>query len=160
VLPGRFDDPSITVIPEPHRVFERHGVSFRYPRAFTFEADVEDADVKSSTLSGNDLKIMFFVFGALVSPEDFARGVLSQLSKATPSVNERPASLRLGEETLEGVVFHFSVAGNRMRMEAYRIPRPGGRLLVLQDNADASGGRSREGAAALKVLEASFALTR
>jgi hypothetical protein len=39
---GTFQDPRVTVRPEPHRLFPYGGVSFHYPRGFTFEADLDD----------------------------------------------------------------------------------------------------------------------
>ena len=59
--------------PEPHRVFPYGGVAFRYPRAFTFEASLDDADLRSWTLSGNDFKVMYFVFAVRVTAKSRRR---------------------------------------------------------------------------------------
>ena len=36
-LEGTFTNPEVTVMPEGHRTFSAEGVTFRYPRGFTFE---------------------------------------------------------------------------------------------------------------------------
>jgi hypothetical protein len=159
-LRGQFVDPVVSVTPEPFRVFELAGISFRYPRAFTFEADVEDPSLKSWTLSGNDLRIMCFALLEAVSPEAFARNLTSHFGPGAARVREPRAVLRLGKETLDGVVVDVVVAKHRMTMSVYGIPGPGHRILVLQDSPDESGRPSREAAGAVKELEASFARLR
>src|SRR5262245_43616031 len=57
---GTFTNPKLTVTPQPNRTFPYQGITFKYPRAFNFEADLSDPESKNWTLSGNDLKIMIF----------------------------------------------------------------------------------------------------
>src|SRR6188508_2535975 len=56
-LTGTLTDPTVKLLVEPYREFAHGGVTFLYPRSFTFEADLQDADAKNWTLSGNDFKI-------------------------------------------------------------------------------------------------------
>jgi hypothetical protein len=153
---GSFKDPPVTVRPEAHRVFPYGGISFRYPRTFTFEADLDDPDIRSWTLSGNDFKVIYFVFSVPVTPE----GQTKETCKSYGNCRflDRSANLKLAGVTLTGVRVEATIQGNRMTHEAYQVPTKGkgSRLLVFQDWPGDGEPRSREGAEALRMLISSF----
>lgn len=159
---GTFQDPRVTVRPEPHRVFPYGGVSFRYPRGFTFEADLDDPTARSWTLSGNDFKVIYFAFPVVITPQTHLEQLLESHGRANCHVLDEQADLRLGESTLGGIRVEVTVQGSRMVQEAYQVPLKGkgSRLLVFQDWPVGRADRSPEGALALRLIAASFRTAR
>ena len=155
---GTFQDPRVTVRPEPHRLFPYGGVSFHYPRSFTFEADLDDPAARSWTLSGNDFKVLYFAFPVVITPQTHVKQLLETHGRANCRVLDERADLRLGETTLRGIRVEVAVQGNRMIQEAYQVPLKGqgSRLLVFQDWPADGADRSKEGALALRLIAASF----
>jgi hypothetical protein len=157
-LAGSFTNPQVTITPEPYRVFPYQGLRFQYPRTFSFEADLADPAEKSWTLSGNDVKIMFFSLDAKLTPTAFADSVLEQFDRSKSKVLDPNAKLTLGAHAVTGVKLQLTVATHKMTQEAYAIPTLRGktRLLVLQDNPDERGNHSAEGKAMLALLQKTF----
>lgn len=158
-LKGTFTDPEITLTAEPHRVFPYQGISFKYPRAFTFEADLGDETYKNWTLSGNDFKIMYFVMEDPLTPEAFSDNLVSEFGEENCTV-EKASPLPFGSKKLSGITLHASIVGNPIVMDIYAIPHSDRRtrLLVLQDNIDDVGERSAEGRSTLRLIEESSQL--
>jgi hypothetical protein len=161
-LEGSFTNPKVTVTPQPYRTFPYQGIRFRYPRSFAFEADFSEPDARNWTLSGNDLKIMFFVLNAPLTPEGFANNMLDQFGRENGKITNASAKITLGKETLTGTTAQITVVTHTMVLEAYSIPsRKGGtKLLVLQDSLDDAGNRSKESTQALKEIKASFTIEK
>lgn len=158
-IKGTFDNPKVTLTAQPHRVFPYQGISFKYPRAFTFEADVDDAGYKNWTLSGNDFTIMYFVLNDRLTTNAFADNMAAKLGRENCTV-QTASHLKFGNENLSGTTLKATVVGNKMVMDIYRIPSTGGqtKLLVLQDNLDDFGNRSIEGKSTLQLIKQSSKL--
>ena len=161
-LDGTFANPTITVTAQPHRVFPYQGVTFEYPRSFTFEADLEDRNAKNWTLSGNDLKIMYFVLNVSLSTDDFANNMIDQFGRENATVVNANATITLGKQKLAGTSLRVTLASHTMVMDIYRIPSRGTqtKLLVLQDSLDDSGNRSKESKRILAEIQSSFTIER
>jgi len=161
-LQGSFEDPEVMLAAEPHRTFANAGISFRYPRAFGFDASLSDPASRSWSLSGNDAKIMYFVIAGPVTVAEFAQGLTSQFGKENVETTEAETRLTLGRETLVGMSLRVTLAATPMSISVYRVPLEGPetRLLVLQNSLGATHAPSSEGQEALALLKASFALTR
>jgi hypothetical protein len=157
-LDGQFTNPSVSVTPQAYRVFPYAGIKFKYPRSFTFEADLSDPNSKSWTLSGNDLKIMIFVLNSRLTTADFANNMMEQFGGENCQVVDANASLAMGKQTLSGTTIHVSVATFKMAMDIYLVPSrgPATKLLVIQDSLDDAGNRSKEGKQTLEELSSSF----
>ena len=156
---GTFSNPEVTLTAQPHRVFPYRGISFKYPRAFTFEADLDDADYKNWTLSGNDFKIMYFVLNGRLTTGAFANNMVDQFGRENCEV-QKALPLKFGNKKLSGTTLNATVVGNKMVTDIYRIPSTGAqtKLLVLQDNLDDSGNRSIEGKSTLQLIKQSSKL--
>jgi hypothetical protein len=157
-LEGTLTNPQVSVTPDAYRVFPYQGVSFKYPRSFTFEADFEDPSAKNWTLSGNDFKIMFFALDETTTPAEFASNMIQQFGNKNAKITNANASLTLGNQKLSGTSLRLTVATHHMVMDVYRIPSPGKKtkLIVFQDNLDDSGNRSSEGKKTLADIASSF----
>ena len=101
-LDGTFSNPEITVTAQPYRVFPYQGLTFNYPRSFTFEADLDDRNAKIWTLSGNDFKIMYFVLNESVSTDDFANNMIDQFGRENAKVVNANTTITLGKQKLSG----------------------------------------------------------
>jgi hypothetical protein len=132
VLPVRFDQPSVRLTAKPHRVFPHAGVTLLYPRAFTFEADI-DGDQSVWTLSGNNATIMLFHYRAeKVALEDVVAGAIEQFGRE--NCRQQPSKIRMQGKDVTGVRIDATVAGALIRSDLYSIQtRQGSRLLWLQD---------------------------
>ncbi|MCU0962478.1 MAG: hypothetical protein MUF48_20475 [Pirellulaceae bacterium] len=161
-LDGTFTNPRISVTPQPYRVFPYQGITFKYPRSFTFEADLADPDAKHWTLTGNDLTIMFFVMNARLTTGEFANNMIDQFGRENCKVNDANAKITLGSQSLSGTSIQVTVATHKMVMDIYRIPSRGEvtKLLVFQDSLDDTGNRSKEGRQTLEDMKASFTVDR
>lgn len=159
VIKGHFADPNIKLVVEPVRVFPYRGVSFKYPRHFVFEAELEDQDAQIWTLSGNDFVIMYFDLNGDVSADWYATELLSQFGKENGKIVDRDIAVLLGKQKLKGTRMRVTVATHTMQMDVYRLGfnKDRTRLLVFQDSLDEKSKPSKEGTAALSLLKESFA---
>jgi hypothetical protein len=157
-LTGSFTNPQLTIKPDPYRVFPYQGLRFQYPRSFSFEADLTGPGEKNWTLSGNDVRIMLFVFDERTTVAEFAEGVISELGKANCKIVDANAKLKLGTIEITGVKLHMTISTHGVTQDIYSIPtpRPKTRLLVFQDSPDENGNRSAEAKGVLETLNKSF----
>ncbi|MFO0914580.1 MAG: hypothetical protein U0795_16600 [Pirellulales bacterium] len=157
---GEFNNPEVTITAQPYREFPYQGVSFKYPRTFTFEANVDNENFKNWTLSGNDFKIMYFVANGRLTTDEFADNLIDQFGRENCQT-VKTAPLKFGDKQLTGTTLNVVVAGNKMVVNVYLVPvnETQTRLLVLQDNLDDAGNRSAEGKATLELLSQSAKLT-
>jgi len=156
---GLYQNPEITLIVGPYNLFSCDDVHFKYPREFIYEADLEQAYVKSWTLSGNDCKIMYFAFDEPIQISDFLDSMLERYGRQHCTVTDT-APLTLGQMILTGTAIHTTLVGVKIAVDIYQIPSSGTsmRLLVIQDCVDSFGSRSTEGMHAIQLLEQSFHL--
>ena len=75
------------------RLFAYGGVTFRYPEAFSWEANIEGPRSKRWTLSGNDFKIMYFVLPDVLTLDGYAYALLKQFGARNTRVNETTRTL-------------------------------------------------------------------
>ena len=94
-LDGTFNNPKITVTPQPYRVFSCQGITFKYPRSFVFEADIEDQNAKTWVLSGNDFILMCMVVNEALSTADFASNIIEQFGSEQAKVVDAEATITL-----------------------------------------------------------------
>lgn len=153
---GTFSNPQITLIVQPHCVFSSHGISFKYPREFSFEANTADEDYKNWTLSGNDFKIMIFVLNGNLTTQRYADSMIDRFGRQNCKVTNA-ALLRCGHLELSGTTIFMTIAGVKMVMDIYRIPSNDTqtKLLIMQDTLDSYGEGSVEGLSAFQLFKQS-----
>jgi len=158
-IEGKFTNPVVSLTAEPHRVFKFQGVTFKYPRSFTFEADLEDENVKNWTLSGNDFEIMYFVATAPLAVDEFVTNMTNQFGEENCKVTDPDAKITLGETELTGKTLEITIATHKIVMDTYHLPSAGERhrLLVFQDSMDEeTGEHSQESKDTLDGIKKSF----
>jgi hypothetical protein len=158
-LTGDFSNPRLKLVVDSARVFPYRGVTFKYPRHFSFEGSISDRSAQSWTLSGNDFKIMLFDLQGDVSSSSFAAEMLDQFGKDKAKIVDRDVAITLGKETIKGTRLRVTLVSHTMAIDIFHLAFREGRtqLFVLQDSVDDKGRPSKEGAAALSLLKASFA---
>lgn len=142
-LNGNYNNPKIVLKAAMVKKFTYGNVMFDYPAYFSWEADIVNANKKSWTLSGNDFKIMFFVFPQRLSLD----GYVGSLAKSFGEDNTRIENMQrtLGTEKLKGKKLFVIIAGTAVNLEVYPLPtKSGTRFLVLQDSPN-KGDVSKEG---------------
>ena len=134
-LSGEFKNPTVVVHAAKTRRFSYGGLSFEYPAAFTWEAEIESSAYRSWTISGNDTKIMYFVLNAEFTPESFTKALVAQFGAANTTIT--PVTRTLGKSILKGKRVVSNIGGIEVVQDAFSIPAPANqwRLLVLQDVA-------------------------
>lgn len=160
-IKGRFRNPKVTLTAQPHRLFSYRGVSFKYPRSFTFEAELEESDFQSWTLSGNDFTIMFFVIADDLTAEEYARELMSDFGRENCAIS-KAVPFEFGSQKISGTKLEVNVVGNKTVTNAYRISTDNmqTKLLIFQDFLDDDGNPSREGKSTLDIVQRSFKLKK
>lgn len=156
---GTFQNPEITLTVEPYNLFSGAGIRFKYPREFIVDADLEKKHVKTWTLSGNDFKLMYFVFDVPARIADILDGLLERYGRQNCTVTGAPP-LTFGQVALTGTTIQAIFGGVKWSIDIYQLPASGKplRLLMLQDCVDSFGKRSTEGMHAIQLFEQSAGL--
>lgn len=155
-LTGTFNNPTVTIYDEPYREFSYGGVSFLYPRSFSFEAELKRPGHKNWTLSGKEFKIIYFLFSTNVTADHFADNLADRFGKQNCKTSR--ITFELTGQKIEGTRLEVALGG-KLTMDIYRLPSGGQtKLLVFQDIPDNSGQPSQEGRDALSLLKKSLAV--
>lgn len=155
-IEGEFEDPVVKLTVDNYRVFPYGGISFKYPRYFTFEADLVEPGCRIWTLSGNDCKILCFEYSAPVTAKAFARRMVANFGEDNCKLSEDQSEL--GDKTMSRVTIRAKVVDSNIVCHVYDIPSSqGAKLLVIQDFPDDdSGGISKEGKKTIELLKKTF----
>ncbi len=154
-LPGKYDQPEVRIDASPTRTFPYGGLSFLYPAHFGWEADINDPDLQSWTLSGNNFTIMYFVFREVTTLEEFTQMLVGKFGKENTQVSETQRTW--GTQNLKGSRLEVSLMDAGINMEVFAIPAQSGtRLIAFQDTPPDKHGISSEGKTALQLLADSF----
>jgi hypothetical protein len=159
-LEGTFVNPKLKITPHPFRVFPYQGVSFNYPRGYSFEADFDDPNVKIWTLTGNDFVIMFFAMDVAISAEQYAKDMVEQFGGENAKITNANAKIKLGKHEFSGVTMQATVVTQTLELQIYHLSTKGNgtRLLVFQDCLDDAKKQSKEAKETLTEIKSSFTL--
>ena len=131
-IPGRFENPRATLVPDKERLFTYGGVQFKYPVNFAFEADLETEGIKVWTLDGNDFVITIHQYESDgMTPKDLA----DELKKLYGGKTKTQAkSYTFNGEKYSGLRVEATIAGTKVIQDILTVPtKKGSRLLILQD---------------------------
>ncbi|MCA9074869.1 MAG: hypothetical protein KDA93_07545 [Planctomycetaceae bacterium] len=156
ILKGSFNNPKVTLRASETRRFEQDDIAFNYPANFTFEADLSDPDVRTWTMSGNNVTLMLFGFDGPVTPTELINSTAQTLKTTVEQL--KPTSLKLGSLTSEGQTASLTLGEASLSYTVVTIPTAEGkgRLLVVQDVPGDDGKPSEEFTTVVKMLEESF----
>lgn len=133
----------------PSRRFTEAGIAFDYPRHLSWEAEPGNW-----TLDGNSAVVMVFSAAKGEAPDpDAVLDGIEQSLKAPRRAPRESILLTTRTGALDGTTMTVTLAGSRLRYEAYQIEgRSHDALLVLQDTLTDSGEASAEFVALRKQL--------
>ncbi|MEP4077884.1 hypothetical protein [Haloferula sp.] len=133
-LKGKFEDPSVKLVPDDFRIFSYGGVHFKYPSGFGFEADMTTPDVKLWTLDGNDSVIMLqYYVGVELSAKEMADQLIGFYGAAAKGEPKKIGHRYNGKE-YSGFRVTAEIAGAVIFQDVLAIPtKDGSRILVIQD---------------------------
>jgi hypothetical protein len=150
-IKGRFDNPTVALVPDTERLFTYGQVTFKYPANFAFEADFENEGVKLWTLDGNSFVIMVHHYESVeMTPKGFAEQLKELYGSGTRTENK---SYTFNGQKYSGVRVHVNIASQKLIQDVLALPtKKGSRLLILQDNPPEEK-QSDESKTVLKLLD-------
>jgi hypothetical protein len=155
-LNGNFKDAKTIVKTSDFREFNFAGISFQYPAAFQFEADVEDLAYKMWLLTGVESTITVYEVVDKYDAEGYAKERIEDFD--TDDFEEEEVTLKMGDKKLTGIRMVFKVDEYEYVEDIFDLPKKNGkwRLLVLSDVAPDRDPDSTEQKNALELIEKSL----
>jgi hypothetical protein len=153
---GRFENPTVTLVPDKERLFTHGQVAFKYPSHFAFEADFSTEGIKMWTLDGNNAVIMIHQYESVaMTPKSFSEQLKKIYGEKTKLENK---TYTFNRQKYSGVRVHATLAQQKIIQDVLALPtKKGSRLLILQDNATEDG-VSDESKRVLKLLDETLKL--
>ncbi len=130
-LEGKYTDPTLSVSVHNWRQFPHGGISFEYPRNFSFEAEF-DSYGKIWTLSGNSLTIMYIKMNGFLTIDMYTNELKSQFGQDNCKVEE--ITKTMNGETFDGRLLTVTLLTQNLNMEILEIDGDETKdFLVFQD---------------------------
>ena len=148
---------------KPTRHFRYGQLSLRYPRYYTFEADLSDPEVSMWILSGNSNVIMLLRYPDRTDKDELLDEMLATLREqyGQENVKTGDASITLDERRLKGSRLQVRLAGEIIRQEIFSFASSdAGYVVVFQDTPNDLGRASREAVIAKELLTETFQFPR
>lgn len=132
---GNFIDPKVNITVHEWRYFSHGNIRFDYPRAYTFEADI-DMLSKIWTLSGNDFNIMYLKLSSGISIEEYIQELKTQFGESNCS--STPLNKKFKNLELKGIKLEVTMAKRKLNMEIFKLPSGSNKseFLVFQDSPE------------------------
>ncbi|MGE3806498.1 MAG: hypothetical protein AB7K24_17665 [Gemmataceae bacterium] len=150
---------AVTLRVEPYRVFPYGGLSFHYPREYSFEVSIED-EVSSWTLDGTDCILMVHRFHAEIGHQEAVDAVETQLLAAYKKHKIKKSAVKLnirGKEIKGRSIVVELVEGVSIRQDLYSFPAgKSAVILIIQDSPGDDGKPSADWTRAVKLLGETF----
>lgn len=158
-LTGTFVNPQLKLSSDDFRTFPYAGLSFRYPKDFSFEADFTNANLRQWSLDGQNCVILIQVLKTSLTVSEFADSLTDQYGKQNCRVTD--VSINLGEHKLKGKRIQAKLVMQTLIQEAFLLPSSADtKLLLLQDSPKDDGTPSDERKRLGKLLTETFAITK
>ena len=150
-LTGTLKDPTVKLEAEENREFTYGGVSFLYPRGFSFEPDIKDVSCKSWTLTGTDTTVLYINMTEELTLEDYVQAIIAELGKKKCNSPKEVKVELLGKQ-IKASRFKLTSNDVKMDIEIIRLPTTNGsKFLYFQFTQDETGKKN-------KVSEDTYAL--
>jgi hypothetical protein len=149
--------PAISIQLADFKKFNSNYVSFEYPRQYTFEFN-ENASInyKNWIFSGNDIKVMLFQFGSVVSIDDLIDGMVSKFGKRNCQIT--PFKKKLGIKVCKGRSLRVSLAEQLLNMDFYELSSNGEGTIIMafQSSLEDNGSSTKEYNTGFKTIDNSI----
>jgi hypothetical protein len=156
---GRAVPMRLTVRPD--RQFDKAGIRFRYPRAFTFAFDHNESGVDTWTMRGGSASLFLMRFPGKHDPETLLTQMTDSMAKRFDAqrVKLGDAKLTLKGRTLAGKRLEAKLANQAIRQDFYTFDGPDNSfILLVQDQHRPDAQASDEVGGVLDLLSKSLEL--
>lgn len=146
--PVRLDEPfqlqteagpiELVLVVDPLRTFRRDGISFKYPREYVFEADMENPRATVWTLSGNDALLMLTRYPDLMDPEELRDTTAESIQEDYGEDSDvMSVSCTVGSKELSGRRVTMRIGDVLLIQDVYAFnSEEKSYLFILQDSPD------------------------
>jgi len=127
----------MTVTAKPYRVFDRHGVTFHYPRQHAWEYDNSEPGVEIYSLDGQSNVIMLMRYEKEFAADDLREQMAGAMAAqyGLENTKKSPTTLALAGQQRNGTRLDVTLAGERLRQDIYALEtRDSAVILVIQDS--------------------------
>lgn len=143
---------------EPLKIFNYGGIELQYPRHFTFEADLDDEDVRLWNLSGSQCVLMIQRYPAEMDHKIMAEMLLPRFGEGNSQMSE--CGMRLNGSEVKGSRLKTTIGDSSISQEIFSFKvQDGSLLLIIQDTLDPAGEHSEEARRFKELLSSTFKLT-
>lgn len=157
----KLPDSKIILMIEPNKTFNYGGVHFKYPRYFTFEANVKKEYYKSWTLAGNDAKIMIQNYKIITDHKAMAKTLIKTWGKE--NCKQIQCEMKIPDRILHGTKIIVTIKTTKISQEIYSFNSSdgsdgsdGSKLMIIQDTISDTGANSAEYISIKKQFEKLF----
>lgn len=158
-LTGTFVNPQVKLSSGDFRTFPYAGLSFRYPKEYSFEAKFTTAGLRQWTLDGRNCVVCVQVFKANLTLSELVNSLTDQFGKQNCQVTD--VSITLGDHKFKGKRIQAKVVMQTVIQEVFPLPSSAGaKFLALQDLPNNDGTPSDERKRLGKLLTETFAITK
>ena len=152
-ITGSLINPTIKIIAEPTKEFMYGGITFVYPRNFTFEADIKDPNDKNWTLSGTYFSISYSLLSEKITAEQFADSLVEAFGN-TQFKSRSSINIEFLGEKYNGTRLNLILSEQKMTQDIIVIPsKEGTKLFIFQDILIETGTTSKEAIETLALLK-------
>jgi hypothetical protein len=151
-ITGTLTNPIVKIKAEPYREFTYGGISFVYPRHFTFEADLKDSDCKSWLLSGKSFILTYFLFSEKITLEEYAGSLIEAFGKE--NCTKSLTTIEFLGIKYNGIKLDLVLSGQKIIQEYFIIPSTeGSKMILFQDSLTETGAATKEAIETLALLK-------
>jgi hypothetical protein len=150
-----------TLRAEPYRVFPYAGLSFRYPRGYSYEANLDDSGVSFWTMTGSNFVIMLQQFPGTRDHAAIRQTVTDGMIKSYGDAKARQLDTKLEVDgvILQGRRLEFTLAETLLHQELFSFNAgETSVVLILQDTPHETGKPSVDRINGEKLLRESLRL--
>ena len=153
---------SVTLRLEPHREFAYGGVKFRFPREYSFEADLSSPAFSMWTLSGNDCVLMVHRYRNQPNVQELHASVVDQILKAYKTSNKKsgPIELEVQGTVLKGTRLEVELASTQIVQDVYAIKAGKDVVMLIVQDSPKDKAASAERISTERLLRESLKLPR
>lgn len=148
----------VKLAPRPYRVFHKAGVTFQFPRSYSFQSDLSNPQISIWTMNGNDVMVMVQHFGDVPVAAVLPIMVQEMVKQYGPkNVKDTATTITLDGRAVAGRRLAVTLAGQNLVQEVYAATgKQGAFVLVVQDAPSAPGKATDEVQRVKKQLAETF----
>lgn len=159
-IPGTLKDPTIKLEAEPNREFTYGGISFLYPKNFSFKADLSDTSNKDWTMVGNNLYVIYTNMVEELTLEEYVEALFNEFGKSNCK-GLTNYKIELQGKQINVAKFNVAYKDIKIDIETFRLPSTEGtKLMYFQYSLNDTGKREKESIDAFNIIKKSIVVKK